>query len=458
MKSSVAPLEGNKVKLSVEVDEDEFDRDIDAAFRVIAKEVRLPGFRPGKAPRRILEARIGLAPAREQALRDGIPQYLARAVREHDVDIIATPEVDITAGQEDGPVAFDATVEVRPKVAVPGYNGLRVELPSPDVSDDDVQAVVDQERRRQGELTDIDRPAARGDFVTVDLAATKDGEPVPGLNTEDWLYEVGKGWVAADFDDQLVGATPGDELSFSSNPSGMTDPADFEVTVKKVQELVLPATDDAWVAENLGEFETLDAWQSSIRERLAAVRVNQARQMLVERTTGALAELVDDEAPESLVNDDLRHRIENLLMQLQAQGMQLEQYLAITGQDQVSFTEGLKDASVRAVKTDLALRSVAESEALEVEPEDIEAEYIRIAAQVKQKPGQVKKAYERNDAVFELVGELRKRKALEWLLDRVEIVDPEGRPIERTLIIPADETEDSETADGGNPPSEDSEA
>ena len=111
MKSSVAPLEGNKVKLSVEVDEAEFDRDIDAAFRVIAKEVRLPGFRPGKAPRRILEARIGLAPAREQALRDGIPQYLAKAVREHDVDIIATPEVDITAGQDDGPVAFDATVE-----------------------------------------------------------------------------------------------------------------------------------------------------------------------------------------------------------------------------------------------------------------------------------------------------------------------------------------------------------
>src|SRR5262249_36395754 len=133
MKSTVEPLdktEGNEgrtlVKLSVEVDEAEFDRDIDAAFRKIAREVRIPGFRPAKAPRRIREARIGTAPAREQALRDAIPQYLAQAVREHSVDIIATPEVDITAGQEDGPVTFDATVEIRPTVIVPGYAGLRV--------------------------------------------------------------------------------------------------------------------------------------------------------------------------------------------------------------------------------------------------------------------------------------------------------------------------------------------
>ena len=139
VKSTVETLEGNKVKLSVEVDEAEFDRDIDVAFRKIAHEVRLPGFRPGKAPRRILEARIGLAPARQQALQDAIPRYLADAVKVHDVDIIATPEVDITAGEEDGPVAFDATVEVRPHVVVPGYAGLRVELPLVAVSDDEVE-------------------------------------------------------------------------------------------------------------------------------------------------------------------------------------------------------------------------------------------------------------------------------------------------------------------------------
>ena len=141
MKSSVEPLEGNKVKLYIEVEEDEFDRDIDRAFKTIAREVRLPGFRNGKAPRRVLEARIGIGPAREQALRESIPQYLAKAVREHDVDIIATPQIEITGGQEEGPVEFDATIEVRPEITVPGYGGLRVELPSPDATEEEIEAV-----------------------------------------------------------------------------------------------------------------------------------------------------------------------------------------------------------------------------------------------------------------------------------------------------------------------------
>src|SRR5262245_19554868 len=171
MKSSVSPLEGNKVKLSVEVDEAEFDKALDAAFRKIAREVRIPGFRPGKAPRRLLEARLGPGPAREQALRDAIPGYLAEAVREHDVDVIATPQVDITAGEEDGPVAFDATVEVRPVVSVPGYGGLRVEIPAPAATDEEVDERIQTQLRPHGELTDVERPAASGDFVTLDLAA-----------------------------------------------------------------------------------------------------------------------------------------------------------------------------------------------------------------------------------------------------------------------------------------------
>jgi trigger factor len=449
MKSTVEPLdktEGNEgrtlVKLSVEVDEAEFDRDIDAAFRKIAREVRIPGFRPGKAPRRILEARIGTAPAREQALRDAIPQYLAQAVREHSVDIIATPEVDITAGQDDGPVVFDATVEVRPTVIVPGYAGLRVELPSIDVSDDDIDEPIAVERRRQGELVDVDRPAARGDYVTLDLAATRDGEPVPGLNAEDWQYEVGRGWIAEDFDERLIGATPADELTFTTTPTGTELPADFTVSVKTVQELNLPELTDEWVAENIGEFETVAEWRDSIRQRLADVRLGQARQMLVERSSTALADLVDDDPPEALVNGELRQRAESFVMQLQAQGIALEQYLAATGQDQVSLMEGLKDASARAVKVDLALRAVADAEDMQVDDDELEAEYERIAMRVGQKPAQVRKAYERSDAVPELRVELRKRKAMEWLLRTVEVVDGEGRAIERSLLLPDEELSD----------------
>ena len=243
MKSTLEPLEGNKVKLSVNVDEAEFDKDIDAAFRKIAREVRLPGFRAGKAPRRVLEARIGVAPAREQALRDSIPQYLAKAVREHDVDLIASPEVEITTGEEEGPVGFDATCEVRPEITVPGYDGLRVELPAPAATDEEIEEAVQAQLRRHGQLTDVERPAARGDSVTLDLVATRDGEEVAGLNTEDWTYEVGQGWIADDFDEQVIGASAGDELTFTATPKGTEEPADFTVTVGAVQELVRARAD-----------------------------------------------------------------------------------------------------------------------------------------------------------------------------------------------------------------------
>src|SRR6516164_4819475 len=137
MKAVVEPLEGNKVKLSIEVDEQEFEKAVDAAYRKIAREVRIPGFRPGKAPRRILEARLGKESGRSEALRDALPDYYSQALRDHDVDAIAPPEIDITAGQESGPLTFDAVVEVRPQLHLPGYSGLRVEVPDPRVTEDE---------------------------------------------------------------------------------------------------------------------------------------------------------------------------------------------------------------------------------------------------------------------------------------------------------------------------------
>ena len=435
MKSTLEPLEGNKVKLSVEVDDAEFDRDIDSAFRKIAREVRLPGFRPGKAPRRVLEARIGAEAARQQALQDAIPQYLARAVREHDVDLIATPTVELTGGEDEGQVAFDATCEVRPVIVVPGYGGLRVELPSVTATDEDVQQAIDAERTRHGSLADLDRPAADGDYVTLDLSASRDGEPVAGLNVEDWSYEIGKGWVAESFDSELIGASAGDDLEFTATPSGTDEPADFTVKVTRVQEMVLPEVTDDWVSENLGEFDTVQEWRDSVSERISESKLNQARSQLIDRTTASLSELVEEDAPEALVTSELQSRVQNFVMQLQSQGIQVEQWLAATGQDPATFTEGMREGAVRAVKVDLALRAVAVAEDLEVTDDDLDLEYQRIAMRVNQKPNQVRRAYERNDAVAELAAQLRKSKALEWLLHRVEIVDPDGTPIDNDLLL-----------------------
>ena len=442
MKSTLESLEGNKVKLSVAVDETEFDHDIDAAFKKIAREVRMPGFRAGKAPRRVLEARIGIAAARDQALRDCVPNYLAQAVREHDVDLIATPEIEITGGEENGPITFDATCEIRPEVTVPGYGGLRVEVTAITATDADIDEAVKKEVSRQGTLADIDRPIAYGDQVTIDLQGSRDGEPVIGLNTEDWLYEVGKGWVAGGFDDQLVGATVGDELSFTLIPNGTQEPAEFEVTITKVQELVLPELDDEWVDTNIAEYDTVAGWRSALGDRLSEVQLNQARSQIIERSTSALSELVDLDPPEAMVQGDLQARVQNTVEQFQSQGIAIDQWLSATGQDANSFVDGLRVQSVKAVKVDLALRAVAAAEGIVIDDNDLDHEYDRIAVQVRQKPAQVRKAYERNDAVSELTAQLRKSKALDWLLHHIEIVDPAGNVIGNDVILGHDHDHD----------------
>jgi trigger factor len=441
--STIAPVDDNSeatplkklVKVSVTIDEAEFDRDIDTAFKTIGKEVKLPGFRPGKVPRKVLEARIGLAAAREQALRDAVPLYLANAVRDHDIDLISTPSIEFTAGQEAGPVSFDATCEVRPEITVPGYGGLRVELTSPNATEAEIDQAVEAELRRQGTLVDADRAVQSGDHVTLTLAGSREGEPVVGLNTEDWLYQVGNGWVAEGFDDQLIGAKAGDELTFTATPNGTSEPADFVVTVSKVQDMELPELTDEWVGENLGEFDTIDGWRAALAERIGTGKLNQTRNQFVERTTASLAELVDIEPPESMVQADLQGRVQNTVQQLQSQGISVDQWLQVTGQDAAAFIESLKVQSQRAVKVDLALRAIGVAEGIEVTDDDIDAEYARIAVQVRQKPGEVRKAYERNDAVTDLLAQMRKTKALDWLLEHIEVVDPEGNPIDRALVM-----------------------
>ena len=435
MKSTLEALEGNKVKLSIEVDESEFDRNMDAAFRKIAREVRLPGFRPGKAPRKVLEARIGLEAARGQALQDAIPEYLGQAVRQHEVDIIATPDVNIVEGQESGAVKFEATCEIRPEIDVPGYAGLRVELVNPKLSDEELNEAVTTELRRFGVLTDVDRPAATGDSVIIDLEGLREGEPVPGLNVDEWTYEIGRGWVAPGFDDQLTGAKKGDVVRFTATPNGTEEEADFVVTVNRVQTLEVPELTDAWVAENISDADTVDAWKDSLRSRYEEMRMNQMRRTVVDRLTDELEKLVDIEAPESMVNADLQARVQYTIQQFQAQGIALDQWLSATGQDADSFVSGLKMQSEKAVKVDLALRAVAAAEKIEVTDADLEAEYEAIGVRVGEKTAKVRRAYEQNDAVVDLIAQMRKSQALEWLLHNVTYVDQNGEVLDTDTVL-----------------------
>ena len=445
MKATVETLEGNKVKVSVEVDETEFESAVDDAFRRIAREVRIPGFRPGKAPRRVLEAQLGTGFAREEALRHALPEYYAQAVRENDVDVIAPPEIDITGGEEDGPVVFDAVVEIRPEIAIRGHDDLTVTIPSPLVSDEEVDAQVERLRQNFAELATVDRAAQDGDNVTIDIAGWEDDEPVSGLTADDYLYEVGAGAVVAEIDDQLRGAKVGDILEFDAEHPDPDSEASLRIRimVKEIKEKVLPEVDDEW-ANEASEFETVEALREDLRKRSAMTRVIMAQMGLRNGAAQAAGDLVDaDDVPDAMVSAEMEHRLQDLAMRLEAQGMDFDSYMAASGQDQEGMVAELRDAAVMATKADLALRGIAEAEGLDATEEDLDEELEKLAERVEQSSAEVRLALEEGDQIPAVRSDLRKRKALDWLVEHVQIVDEDGTPVDRA-DLEAPEVEEPE--------------
>jgi trigger factor len=462
VKATVEPLEGNKVKLSVEVDEQEFEKAVDAAFKKIAREVRIPGFRPGKAPRRLLESRMGSGAGRAQALNDSLPDYYSDAVRTHEVDVIAPPDIEITSGEEQGPVTFEAVVEVRPTVELTGYGELRVEIPGPVANDDEIDAQLERVRGQFAELEVVERPAEEGDFVTIDIEGSQDGEVLEGLVASAYLYEVGSGAIVPELDEHLRGASAGDELAFDAehpNDSEETpeEPLHFEVTVTEVKAKVLPDLDDE-LAVQASEFDTLAEWRDDLVTRLGQVKRAQAQMAVREKIGEALAELVTDELPEPLVAAEMQERLQDMAMRLQAQGMSLEQWLQMSGTDSEQFLADLREMAERSAKVDLALRAVAVAEAIEAAEEDLEEEFQAVAERVAQEAEVVREQLTDAGHLPALRADIAKRKALDWLTENVTIVDEDGTTIAFADLALEDDTdrEDDEAAGAGDEPAAES--
>ncbi len=479
MRATAAPEEGNKVRLSVELDPAEIDGALDDVVHRLARQVRVPGFRPGKVPRRVIEARMGGAAAlRDEALREALPAFYAQAVSDTEVDPIDQPEIDITSDDPSGAVRFDAVVAVRPTVSVAGYQGLVVTVPSLEVSDDDVDAQVDRLRATTGELVEVDRPAVDGDRVTLDIQGRRhrpggtaaegtaaegtaaegtaaEGTADADLVAEDFLYEVGSGGVVAELDEQVRGASAGDVRTFEAvlggpgegaeTEEGGTDgqPVTFTVSVKDVKELVLPEVTDEWASE-ASELATVAELRADITERLRRVRALQARMALRQETEQAIIELVAEEVPEVLVEAELRERVHDLEHRLEHQGMAIDQFVAATGRTEQELVEDLRASALAGVKLDLALRAVADAEAIEVDDEELEGELAAMAERLGMPTERVRAELERGGRLPTVRSEQRKAKAMRWLLDTVQLVDEDGNPVPRDVLEAGEDEEDSE--------------
>ena len=434
MRATAEPVEGNRMRLVVEVDEHEVDDALDATFRRLARQVRVPGFRPGKVPRQVLEARLGGAGAlRQQALSDALPDLYARAVADTELDPIAPPEIDITSGEDGGALTFDAVVEVRPSVAIPGYAGLVVTVPPLSVTEEDVDAHVDRLRQQSGELVTVSRPAVDGDYVTMNLHGHRpDAEDI---DVEDYLYEVGSGSDVAGLDDQLRGKAAGEIVQFSTELASPEGPqaADVRVLVKEVKEKKLPAANDEWAAE-ASEFDTLEELRADVHSRLQQLRTVQAQLALRERTLVALTDLVQEDPPESLVDAELRERLHDLGHRLEARRITVEQFLAASGRDEQALLAEMRDEARGAVRADLALRALADAESVEVSDEELDEAIADMAQSAGTSAAELRRRLDHAGRLSAVRSDRRKAKALAWLLEHVELVDEEGNPVSRDAL------------------------
>ncbi len=434
MRATAEPVEGNRVRLSVVVDESEVDQALDETVRRLATQVRVPGFRPGKVPRQVLEARMGGASAlRQQALSDALPDLYARAVVDTELDPIAAPEIDIKSGEDGGPVTFDAVVEIRPSVSVAGYGGLQVTLPSLEATDEELRAHIDRLREQSGELRAVGRAARDGDHVSIDLHGTRlRGED---LHVEDFLYEIGSGEPVVGLDEQLRGAKPGDILQFAAPvpADGSEEEPQIRVLVKNVKEKVLPEPSDAWAAE-ASEFDTLEALQDDVRDRLRQLKVVQAQLAMRERTVDALIGLVAEDPPEALVNEEVRERLHDLGHRLEARRLTVEQFLQASGREEAELIAEIRADAARAVRLDLALRALADAEGIEVTDEELDEAVAEMAQQAGTSPADLRRRLDRAGRLPAVRSDRRKAKALTWLFDHVELVDEDGNPVSRDVL------------------------
>jgi trigger factor len=388
----------------------------------------------------------GAAALRAEALREALPDFYSRAIQDAEVDPIAPPQIDITAGEESGPVSFDAVVQVRPVVSIAGYDGLVVEVPSTEVSEEEVQAQLDRMRENDGELITAERKTVTGDYATIDLHAT-DPEGKELIGVDDYLYEVGTGTVVPELDEQLSGARAGEVLAFTTTIPDGTE-VSFRVLVKLVQWKKLPDATDEWAKEN-SEFETAAELRDQIRGRIERVKILQSQLAVRDKTLEALVELVDDEeVPEILIEAEVRERIHDLQHRLEQQHVGIEQFLEATGRTADGLVASLREESLRAVKGDLALRALGEAEEIVVSEEELNAEIATMAERMKTDPDKLRSQLDHGGRTAAVRSELRKMQALSWLIDHVELVDEQGKPVSREgLTLAGGDVEGGEGAE-----------
>jgi trigger factor len=438
VKSAVENLSPTRAKLSVEVPFEELKPSLDAAYKKIAQQINIPGFRRGKVPPAVIDRQVGRGAVLDEAINEVLPQKYVEALQEHSLQPLAQPEIEVTKFEDHETLAFTAEVDVRPEVEVPDYDGVQAQVEDIVISDADVEEQVQALRERFATLNDVERPAAEGDFVVLDLKAKKDGEVLEGAEVSGMSYQVGRGGMLEGLDEALTGMSAGDEKTFSSKLVGgdlIGEEVEVEVAVSQVQDQELPEFDDEF-AQLASEFDTVAELNNDVRERLGrGKRLEQAaaaRDAVLEK----LLEQVSIPLPESLVTDELNARRQNIEQQLGFAGITMDKYLEDEGQTVEEFEADLDRRVREAVTAQFILDEVAKKEELGVDQSELSEHLVRRAQQSGQDPQEFANHMFEHNHIPDLVQEILRGKALATIVESAVVTDASGNVVELKNLRP----------------------
>lgn len=423
----------DRVKLRIEVGEDALRPAIDAAYRRWSQQIRVPGFRKGKVPRALIDSHVGPGAVRAEAIEDALPGLLRDALKENDLEAIAPADIDNLEGVDgEGPLVFEATVDVRPEITIPDLSSIEVEAPPSEITDEDVDEQLERLRDRFAELESVSREARTGDFVLMDLKGYRHDQPVEGASAPDYLYEVGSQTGPPKLDAELGGAKAGTILKFTDevhihredepeHDHSSMDEISFTVLVKEVKTKKLPPLDEDF-AKTVGEFESLDALKDDLRTRLVDVKKGIVEQEVRSKVLEAFVEAIDLEPPEKLVESEFDHRLEHFEDELKRSGATLDDYARQAQLTELEIRRDIREQAGRSVKADLLLEEVARTQELNVGQDDLAQEIAMLAARMGRDPKEVADQLVQGGRLNAVAADVLRRKALDWVVGNVKVI------------------------------------
>ncbi len=432
MKSDLETLNPTRVKLTVEVPFEELKPSLDAAYRKIGAQVTIPGFRKGKVPPRVIDQRFGRATVLDEAVNEALPKFYGEALEANDVSPLGQPEVDVTSFEDGQQLTFTAEVDVRPEFDLPDYDGIEVTVDDAEVSDAEVDEQLDGLRERFATLTGVDRAAADGDFVSIDLSAAVAGEAVDDLTAKGLSYQVGQGSLLDGLDEAITGLAAGEKADFPTTLVGgdhAGEEATVTVEVKSVKERELPDLDDDF-AQTASEFDTLDELRADVRTRVEGMKGVQQGVQARDRVLEALLAKVEIPLPEGVIKAEIDSRNHSLAHQLEAANMTKADFLAAEGQSEEEFDADIEQSTRGAMTAQFVLDKVVEKEQLSVNEAELTQHILRTASRYGMGPDQFAQQVVQAGQVPVLVSEVVRGKALALVLERAKVVDESGRPVD----------------------------